>query len=280
MDIALIPPIPELEGFGTSAKCPNTHLLLSHLLSSKAYEDYYIERSEMGDYLILDNSAHEHGQGVAVEALLKQAMRLHCQEIVVPDVLFDARGTVESARRALEWMETTKGKRLYNAAHRPRLMFVPQGDKRPEWGWCLKQLMQLHDLYDESLCLGTPVIGISKDYYYWHGGLSRLVDDYLLPYRMTQRIQVHCLGWPTDLWALAQVARHHPWVRSTDSAKPFVYAKNNILLEPGGKVPEYPRRDERYFEDPLNEEQRHLARRNVEVFLAAANDQLILATAA
>lgn len=273
MRIALIPPVPDLDKFATGT---GFHLLLSHLFEINGYCDYYLRRSEIGDYIVLDNSAHEFGRGNDMQRLLREAERVRADEVVVPDALFDSRGTVQKAREALKWLNTPQGSRAYARAGRPRLMLVPQGHDRPEWRWSLKHLLEAYWDWAGDARL-SPVIGVSKDYYYWPRGLVSLIKDEVGPYRDTYPdLDVHCLGWPTDLWQLAYVARELPWVRSTDSAKPLVYAKNYILLEPGGEVPKYPRRDERYFHDPLDASTFEYAWRNIEVFRAAARDQLIL----
>lgn len=287
MKAAMIPPVPDLDRYATG---PGIHLLLSHLFKKKGYLDYYARRSDEGDYLILDNSAHEHGIGNSMEQLLKEARKVCATEVVVPDVLFDAKSTVESARLSLRYLEERKGERAWDRAGKPRLMYVPQGNNRPEWSWCLRTMLNLHDhAHLENNELPPPVIGVSKDYYWWHGGLPALFKAHLNPLKAARpSIDVHLLGWPTALWQTALIAREFPWVRSTDSAKPFVYAKNGILLEPGGKVPEYPRRDPRYFDDPLLHHAEiemngtmytidEIARRNMTVFESAATDHLILA---
>lgn len=275
MRAALIPPVPDLDRYATG---PGIHLLLSHLFEKDGYLDYYARRSAEGDYLILDNSAHENGIGNSIQTLLEEAENVSADEVVVPDALFDAKATVEAARTTLRFLETPQGEAAYDRAGRPRLMYVPQGDNRPEWAWCLRTMLSLHDAACGGM-LRSPVIGISKDYYWWQGGIKILVHSYVLPLKTAtwEDLDVHLLGWPTDLWQTALVARTYPWIRSTDSAKPFVYAKNGILLEPGGKVPDYPRRDERYFDDPLPDDVDGIVRRNVEVFSAAATDDLILA---
>lgn len=270
MKTALIPPIPHLGQFATGG----IHLLLSHLVKAyPEYERHYSERATAGDYLILDNSAHEFGVGNGMAELMAQARALGAEEVVVPDVLFDWRATVESAKAAVSWLNSTPGKKAWELAGRPRLMYVPQGDGRSQWARCLQKLMFAHqDLDGEH---GPPVIGISKDYYNLRGSLAGLIDEFVREWYEFERADVHCLGWPTSLWDLADVARDHPWVRSTDSAKPFVYAKAGILLEPGGKVPQYPRRDKRYFDDPLTDNSLEVAVRNAQVFEAAARDELV-----
>lgn len=271
MRTALIPPIPHLEEFASGG----THLLLSHLFEHPKYALHYKKRSEVGDYIILDNSAHEAGKGNKFTTLLIQAKSVLADEVVVPDVLFDSRGTVEGARASLRWLRSREGQDAYKACLSPRLMYVPQGENRSEYAWCLREMIAAHEAAEEHLDLQPPVIGISKDYYNWpNEGLVGLVKD-MTDLRVRMSIDIHCLGWPTNLWALAPVARYYSWVRSTDSAKPFVYAKAGILLEPGGKVPEYPRRDPNYFTERLTADQLELARKNVEVFKASASDMLI-----
>lgn len=268
MKIGLIPPIPELRTFPSTG----IHLLLSHLLEDDRYLDYYKERREEGDYLILDNSAHEFGKGNSIEDLLKQATALRAQEIVIPDILFDAHGTVEAGRAAFRFI--ARNEKVYDKAGRPRLMLVPQGSNRTEWVKCLNQLLEAWQSSFEDTEVRSPIIGVSKDYDdFVKGGITTLIREYIAPLGF----DVHCLGWPTNLWSLARVCQECPWVRSTDSAKPFVYARAGILLEPGGPIPQYPRRSPTYFESIFNYQQREIAARNIRVFDAAATDALILA---
>src|SRR4051812_5392932 len=103
MRTALIPPIPELNRFGRG----DFHLVLSHLVGeSFDYTQHYAKERDRGAYLVLDNSAHENTHGEAADALMRQALAIRAQEVVVPDVLFDAAGTVEAATDAFEvWYE-------------------------------------------------------------------------------------------------------------------------------------------------------------------------------
>lgn len=271
MRTALIPPIPELDTFPSTG----IHLLLSHLCKEEEYLDYYTYRRDEGDYLILDNSAHETGVGHDIRTLFAQAAQLGAQEVVLPDVLFDSYATVEKTGSALDWLATPEGSYSYNVAGDPNLMIVPQGDNRADWARCLKKIINLWSAHELSTW-DQLVIGISKDYDYFHGGLARLIKDYVAPLQSELSFEVHILGWPNNLWSLAQVKDRFPWVRSTDTAKAHVYAKNGILLEPGGEIPTYPRRNENYFFEEFTPYQREVTERNIEVFKASANAELIL----
>lgn len=269
MKVALIPPTPDLR------KLPRTgiHLILSHLFSDE-YLEFYKERRLEGDYIILDNGAHEKGIGEEETGLLEKAALVASQEVVVPDALFDRRATVERARRFLRYIMTPKGQIAYSKAGNPRLMLVPQAAERAEWAVCLKAMLTAWD----TITLGeleSPVIGISKDYDLWRGGLPRLIRDFVEPLYDDRDFDVHLLGWANNLWSTAEIAGAFPWIRSTDSAKPFVFAKNLIQLEPGGRVPAYPRRDVNYFTESLTPRQWEIALVNVEVYKAAAENELI-----
>lgn len=274
MKVALIPPVPDLRRFATT----DVHLLLSHLFEQPGYLEFYKERRRDHDYIILDNSAHEAGVGNLPDILLDQALVVRAQEIVCPDVLFDDRGTVDMTVRMFRYLLTTEGWFKYENAGYPRLMLVPQGTTRAEWVRCLASLVREWEDRIQPYIETAPVIGVSKDYEdLVPDGIAGLIEKYLSPLRQTHGIDVHCLGWPSHLWALAHVARRTPWVRSTDSAKPFVYAQAGVRLEPGGKVPRYPHRAPDYFTETTSDECTYLAKINVEVFKASAIDELILA---
>lgn len=265
MRVALIPPTPDLGRYATTG----IHLLLSQQFTPE-YVRYYRRRRRAGDYLILDNAAHENGAGNGHDMLLGQAWLVGAQEVVCPDVLFDHWGTLDRTAKMLRYIRD-EGRDEYATAYYPRLMLVPQGSNEKEWQSCLQYLIALWERYMSHVLTDPPVIGISKDY----PNLPSLIAPLYSPYHVDMGIDVHCLGWPTDLWTLAEIKRECPWVRSTDSAKPFVYAKAGIMLEPGGKIPQYPHRSHDYFTTPVPDHFCKVARANIEVFKATANDELI-----
>lgn len=270
MRIALIPPTPDL------TKLPRTgiHLLLSQNFSDERYVEYYKERRKYGDLLILDNGAHENGIGEEAHHLLAKSSVVNAQEVVVPDALFDRRATVERAKRFMRYIVSREGRKAYTSAGCPRLMLVPQAQERAEWGVCLHAMLTAWDrIVPEDM--ESPVIGISKDYDSWRGGLIRLISDFVEPLYDERDFDVHLLGWSNNLWMTAQIAQTYPWIRSTDSAKPFVFAKRLIRLEPGGRIPNYPRRDPNYFTESLTVAQWEIAMVNIEVYKAAAQNELV-----
>lgn len=270
MKAALIPPTPALKHYGTG----DFHLLLSHLLEDPHYFAHYRMQRDTGAYLVLDNSAHEHKIGDDALNLAHWARDLAAQEVVVPDCLEDCEGTVDAAVAAHEaWHE---GDSAIMTNLDPALMYVPQGCDYTAWKECLHALVNIHQFTSKRYKLRHDfVIGVSKDYEIWPGGILRLLEDDIYPLRarlMQQgiKVQVHLLGWGRHLWRLEEMAQMCPWVRSTDSAKPFVYALKNVDLVThyeDGTTPKYPTRPKNYFkrkmEDPFLD---HVTLRNVSLF--------------
>lgn len=272
MKAALIPPIPELGRYGVG----EFHLLLSHLMDDERYAAHYKRERERGAYLVLDNSAHEFKVGQTARHLRAQAIYLNAQEVVVPDALEDGPKTVELATRTLEELYEKRDSSFFKL--NPALMYVPQGKDETEWKDCLNELVRIHTYMSKKVSgfRRSFVIGISKDYNVWDGGLVHLLREYIAPMRdqlweeREIKLQVHMLGWMRYLWDLNMIAKEFTWLRSTDSAKPFVYALESIYTAPGKPVPPYPARPGDYFNSTLTTPQRRTASKNVGVFQQAA----------
>jgi hypothetical protein len=273
---ALIPPIPELEKYGIG----EFHLLLSHLMPNPLYADHYLRERRRGSYIVLDNSAHEFKVGQVAKELRDHALFLQCQEVVVPDALEDGPKTVDLAMETLEAWYEKRDLRMSNL--NPALMYVPQGKDEAEWKDCFNEIIRLHTFMAKKVkgFRRSFVLGISKDYDVWDGGLVHLLREYVAPMRdklwveAEIKMQVHMLGWMRYLWNLNAIAIEFPWIRSTDSAKPFVYARHNLTTSPTNAIPPYPTRPSDYFEQELTQLQRGHASRNVKIFAKAANGDL------
>lgn len=272
MKVALIPPIPELPFFATG----DLHLLLTDQFEQAHYRNHYLVQRHKGAYLILDNSAHENGAGDKASEIRNQAIFYNAQEVVVPDVLEDGPGTIEGAIAAIEeWFE---GGRKAMRDLNPALMYVPQGSDYEDWQECLRTLTRLHKHTAKKHNLRRNfVIGVSKDYEVWDGGIERLLSEDISPLRNYLinegiTIQVHLLGWGRQLWKLRELAARFPWLRSTDSAKPFVFARGGIDLREhlDSEPPVYPTRPSDYFTQPLAQHEREVAWSNVGVFRMCA----------
>lgn len=258
MKVGLISPIAHLNEFATGS----FHLILLHLLEKKAYRDHYKKMAKAGAWIVLDNSAHEFGSGGDPSFLLRMAQGVGVSELVCPDVLFDAQGTIERGCEAMSLYKSLLDNGSIQSL--PQLMIVPQASSIYEYGICLKRLMEYH-----SRLFGNRhfTIGVSKDYEVWNGGIINLIDRFIAPLSPSHLFDVHLLGWGRQLHQLTAINQRFPTlIRSTDSAKPFVYATQMEWLQLDRYSPEYPKRPENYFDIELTEDQLRCARHNVTIF--------------
>jgi hypothetical protein len=259
MDLCVIPPILHLRQFPQKR-----HLVLSHLLQYKPYRDFYMERVEKGEYVILDNSAHENGIGEGPGKLLLQALTLMPHELVVPDALDDSRRTVQFSHNAVQSWYGSDG-RMQNV--NPRLMYVPQGKDPDDWLRCLVELLMLHETACDLGAKSEFTIGISKDCGRWEGGLQDLLNRARIDLS-DPRCEVHLLGSGHDYWTAGELGKRFR-IRSVDTAKPFVWAMHDMEMHQVGwpfKLPEHPpARSRDFFFRELHLAELSLAQANVNV---------------
>lgn len=127
--------------------CGDYHLLLAHDVAqdSDGYREAF-SRIPMPT-VIMDNSVIEMGSAVDLGIIKKAVSTVACTSIVLPDVLLDAKATVESCKQALQtWAEAFRdlGFSQGKFAEGPRalgrgFMIVPQGKTLQEWAWCAQQ---------------------------------------------------------------------------------------------------------------------------------------------
>lgn len=245
MKTAVIAPIPLLQKYPGA---DGYHLCLcKHVLESDDYAYFYEVRSANGDFVILDNMAHESSEGVEVGTLIKAHKKIQASEIVLPDRLFFGEDTLDRSRQAFE--------QLIDAEETQDCQFmgVPQGRTQREWVDCLRGLLDL----------GLDTIGISKDYEVWPGGLVNLVE---LVHLASNTTNIHLLGWGREASQLKTIATSGIPVRGVDSAKPLAYASLGIDLT--REVPKYPGRPRDFFN--LTELDHTLASRNLDYFRVQA----------
>lgn len=231
--------------------------MLSYLVRQHSiYRQFYQDRAREGDYIILDNSAHEFGSATHWEDLIELGEELNVSEIVLPDRLFFGEDTYNMSKKAF--------KLLRSRSSRIRTMGAPQGRTPQEFLRCLFKLLDL----------GVDTIGISKDFEVWPGGLRALVEDVC---RESNDVDIHLLGWGRDLRQLFLLGSC-PWLRSrirgVDSAKPIVFAAQGIRLpsSPWETLPAYPTRPDDFFS--LASIPEHLLLHNISVFQAWAKGEI------
>lgn len=98
MKFCIISPTAGLEKFSTLS---TTHLVLAHV-EDTSYQDFYLKRREAGDFLILDNGAHEKGKSIDMDWLRAMIDFYKPQVAVLPDVLDNPYQTLKQSLAFLE----------------------------------------------------------------------------------------------------------------------------------------------------------------------------------
>lgn len=219
-------------------------MALAHLvLENDYYAEFMWRQHKRGAFVTLDNSAYEFSEGVNVETLWSAAKRIEADEMALPDVLLNAGETVAFTQDAMQ--KLAKNPNFDPSA--VRLMIVPQGETIYAWGYCFETLVEYFRQYFGETGF---TIGVAKNYELYPGGRANLIQRFIVPLRVQYpQMEVHLLGMGNELTDLSATALRFPWLRSTDSVKPMVYAMNKIRLHSlylG--TPDYPGRPENYFD--------------------------------
>jgi hypothetical protein len=255
MKIAIITPIPDLDRYATEGS--GIHLVLAHLLGDPAYYEFYKERRAAGDYLILDNGAHEHARPLKMPELLARAERLGAHEVVLPDVQTDSVATLHELMDALYYLRFEHGRVL------PKFMLVPQGSSFKTWLWSLRASWEAMSRNE----FDRPVVGIAKHH-------NDLVEGGVATFAEAAReegfTEIHLLGWPDVVESLGAARQRCPWIRSIDSAKPLTYAREGIHVVMATTHGDLHRADD-FFTTQIPIEHERVARANIEYMRTCAS---------
>ena len=100
--LGIICPTKYLEDFAVQSPY---HLVLTHkVFNDPAYAEFYRYRARMGDFVTLDNSSYEVGDGVFTNKdLFEAAGRCGASEIMAPETYMDARDTYHKVAAFVEY---------------------------------------------------------------------------------------------------------------------------------------------------------------------------------
>lgn len=224
MKAALIPPK------GLEARMYQGSLImgLAHLVRSPSYLRSLQAAVQDNRFVILDNGAAE-GEPVSNEGLQEAARLIGAKEVVLPDVMRDAQGTVDAATRYLKELGPAVG---------VEYMAVAQGTTFDE----VKKYIDQFKLYGPIATIGLPRLLV--DY-----NRSMRIDlaNWMLS-EFGKRYNIHFLGtnpaWPREVY---YAARYAPHVRSVDTSMPYNYALAKVKLDTTGPLPKVTR-PQGYFE--------------------------------
>ena len=209
MKLALIPPIELLE----YTERTSVQLALPHLMKNDTYRYVYQRHcDDPNQFVILDNGVAE-GEMTSTADLVNLGDLLGVDEIVIPDVLKDARGTRNEYNKFKSWIADNIGPEFWD---RTRTMYVIQGRNEDEF---YEQAMLATSGRFRARTIGIPRHAIEtcnnpKIRY----DLAKIIS------RKSPGRSIHLLGAsPAEPWEMASFAGAR-WVRSTDTSSPFNFA--------------------------------------------------------
>lgn len=183
------------------------HLLLAHDVAANPEE--YKSFFSVNHTVIMDNSVIELGGAVDLDTIKKAVINVASNSLVLPDVLLDAKATVESCKAALPTWRREALEWLVNQQGVPRgFMIVPQGKTLQEWAWCAEQFA-----HDENINFWGIPRNLVKQI-----GTRR--DAIEIARALNPQRRVHLLGFSDDIIDDVLSARN-PWVTGIDSAVPI-----------------------------------------------------------
>ena len=225
MHVGLIPP-KGLENYALRSKF-HLALAIPELMERRMYAGMYTRVAALGDFVVLDNGIAEK-KPAEPALLLEYAKRLKANEVVLPDVLTDAKETVKAVETFLR----------QDAPLNYSFMAVAQGTKISDYLWCVERFANISFI---------QTIGIPRHMLETIGqracriDLARKIHD-----EYPQRFEIHLLGTnPVWLHEVKSVAKYAPHIRSVDTSMPFSYALAGEVLE---TTSQQITRPHRYFE--------------------------------
>jgi hypothetical protein len=125
---------------------------------------------------------------------------------------------------------------------------------------------------------GHITLGVSKNMDKLHGGWLLLFREVITQLQRDYPIQVHCLGSPKSLERTKKVIRSNPFVRSLDTALPFVAARYGTdLTQSYAKLSiSVGKRPDEYLTTKLDPYEVTLAQRNISYLVDMFEPQRVI----
>lgn len=242
--LALIPPVSLLD-----YTAQTTYQLALPRMDDKAYTAKYRQRSDRGDYVILDNGVAE-GWDITPTALEEYSNTIKASELVLPDVIKSSVATVELTKAAIHRYTSA-------TSHLPHMQYmgVVQGGRLSEFKWCVQQYYRMP----------ISVLGIPRHMLKTcNSAMARVEFVQWILTQFPHRFRIHFLGMdgdePYEAWHIFNQFHNTIAVRGMDTSLPFNYAyQSESISHPKKKC----HRPNGYFELPADDFSPFILRHNV-----------------
>lgn len=216
MELSFICPTSYLERLD---QYQDNYLLLAHIaFEDQQYREFFKQNPK---YKIMDNSAHELGASLDFNKIIDLALDLNCQELVLPDKLYDSTATLMMAEEAIELLSRR------GLLNRFKLMAVAQGNDHTSYWKCLTRFMANPHIN----VIGAGFWIVANAYKPFSGEeevqpnrlmmTRELASTFFNDSFFSQRKKVHLLGLGDCLELKHQ--KQYSFIRSNDSAAAVKY---------------------------------------------------------
>jgi hypothetical protein len=187
------------------------HMVLGHeIVESTELREFYRNRSDHGDFIIVDNGVAE-GSDVPFIDVVRAANEIGADEIILPDVIGDSEASLSA----------TLNPDNYSLVEPMRRVVVPQAMSPQELVYAMTKL---HKIDFATIALNR---GPKKE---CGARLWKLQE--LSRMNVLHKYHIHLLGVAQNpALDLARLSFAVPFIRSVDSAAPFAYAQAGLDLE-------------------------------------------------
>jgi len=174
-------------------------------------------------WMILDNGAFENGKSMTFDDYMEIVEALRPHEVVLPDVVNDARATVEQSE---EFLNKSFGKTHGS------FMGVLQGESINDYLYCLEYYLRQSEVY-KIRSIGIPY------HLFYRPTLLRKTN--IIKLCKSHNVYIHILGLPNP-YEILDLKKFGKIITSIDTSLPVSAAAQGMLLKRdewplGGRVP-------------------------------------------
>jgi len=227
------------------------HLILTHrIIYDSRYQKFYRERSKIGDFILLDNSAAEkHGRSVPLKDVVLAAVLTKPSVVFLPDFMFDSHRTLEELENVFMSPHIRFMRRVLPET---KIAVVVQGASVEDWLMCFNIMNSLQGID----ALGIPMLTTQIFGNRWKA-LEAIKKKVKKP--------CHLLGfWKTAPLSEIGIERQYDFVTGIDTSKPVRLAVEGKGLDNWLDVS----RNKAFVDTNHNHVDKELLRANCEGFVS------------
>ncbi|TMR95646.1 hypothetical protein [Nonomuraea basaltis] len=228
INVSVIAPAAHLRDFAAQMPATVHHVAAQRVLLDPAYKEFFLEEARLGATIIVDNGVFDLGRSLSPCELVRAARAVNAEEIILPDVIHDARATMRASDIAAA--------QILDMSDECRLCAVVHAANDEDWRRCYDHFATCD--YVGAIAFPAsrgkePSKELSK---------NRVVaTDYLEDRGLIDPDRIYRLlglGRIGHLELFDQ--RQHEWISSVDTAAPVLLGAMGVRILPDGPYEKIP----------------------------------------